>query len=530
MSRPPLNEWLAELVEETISPRDHAELARWLQTDAEARRRYHEYMELHALLRWGHARPAVSAVPSDARTQQEPEVLASVGGIRKRRRVWAAAALLVVAVGLWWARPVFEPAMVLEVATGGVTVERDGRFLSAESGMAIRHNDIVQTTGGATALVRYRGESTTVALQIDTVARFSLTHDAGKRIELLRGDVACDVDRQPAGRPMVLRTRDAEAVVLGTRFVLSAGPVQTRLEVTEGAVRLNGLESRKTVQTRAGWYAVVGPQQPLVQRRIADVILADGPVAYWRLNLPDGATEVQNLVRPGSLTGRVHKVEFNRPGPSPADFPDFEPENTSAEFDGHNDYIVIRDPGDGSVLDFENGNAITLEAWINPRSIRDDKQVYIIGKGRTKNKGFPAENHNWGLRLRGEEDLCKLSFIFRDRDNRPKSSPGYRQDWHRWVSREGFAPNTGWHHVVVTYRFGDPDSLRGYIDGRPVDGFWDYGGKTSQPPVVDNDEVWIGSALGGQGSSTFDGLIDEVAVYRRMLAPEQVKNHYRRSP
>ncbi|MDX1563767.1 MAG: LamG-like jellyroll fold domain-containing protein [Phycisphaeraceae bacterium] len=529
MSRPPLNLWLSKLVEEEIDPEAHVELARLLRDDAEARRRYHEYMELHAMLRWGHARPAVSLTPSTAETR-------SVRSVARCSLHWrwagAAAALLVAALTLWWWAPNASspPMLVLDRATEGVWLEREGERRPAVKGMALRHGDIVQTVDGATARVRYTGEATTVALQVDTAARFWQRPGSGKRIELLRGDVACDVDRQPAGRPMVLRTRDAEAVVLGTRFVLSAGPVRTRLEVTEGAVRLDGLVSQKTVQTQAGWFAVVGPQQPLVKRRIADVILADGPIAYWRLNLPDGATEVVNLVQPGSLTGRVHKVEFNRPGPSPTEFPDFEPENTSADFDGHNDYIVIRDPGDDSVFDFENGDAITLEAWINPRSIRDDTQVYIVGKGRTKNKGFPAENHNWGLRIRGEEDLCKLSFIFRDRDNRPKSSPGYRQDWHRWVSREGFAPNTGWHHVAVTYRFGDPDSLRGYIDGRPVDGFWDYGGKTSQPPVVDNDEVWIGSALGGQGSSTFDGLIDEVAIYRKTLSFEQVRNHYRRSP
>ena len=53
-------------------------------------------------------------------------------------------------------------------------------------------------------------------------------------------------------------------------------------------------------------------------------------------------------------------------------------------------------------------------------------------------------------------------------------------------------------------------------------GKWDYGGATKEPPVVDNDELWIGSSMGGNPSSTFVGQIDEVALYRTALPAERI--------
>lgn len=84
------------------------------------------------------------------------------------------------------------------------------------------------------------------------------------------------------------------------------------------------------------------------------------------------------------------------------------------------------------------------------------------------------------------------------------------------------------HHVAVTYVFGEPDSIRGYIDGKPVKGRWDMAGPTTKRPIVDDDELWIGSAMGG--GSGFSGMIDEVALYRKALTAEQIANHVRINP
>ena len=68
--------------------------------------------------------------------------------------------------------------------------------------------------------------------------------------------------------------------------------------------------------------------------------------------------------------------------------------------------------------------------------------------------------------------------------------------------------------------------IRGVIDGKIVSGFWDIGGATKLPPVVDNDEVWIGSSMGGSSGNTFEGGIDEVAVYRSVVDPKRLQTRY----
>ena len=135
---------------------------------------------------------------------------------------------------------------------------------------------------------------------------------------------------------------------------------------------------------------------------------------------------------------------------------------------------------------------------------------YVIGKGRTGNLGQKADNQNYSLRLAKLGSSAGITFLFRDAENSGDSS------WHRWTSKTGFTLG-GWHHVAISYTFGKPETIRGYIDGEPVQGIWDKGGATDQAPWVDDDELWIGAALGGQIGSTLIGGIDEVALYRHAV-------------
>ena len=176
----------------------------------------------------------------------------------------------------------------------------------------------------------------------------------------------------------------------------------------------------------------------------------------------------------------------------------------------------MTDPGEKSPLDFDKGDAITIEAWVKPDPFGGSRYMYVVGKGRTYEKGFSRENHNYSLRLQGQGPDAVLSFLFRSR--KTENSAG---DWHRWTSKEGFTVDKGWHHVAMTFEFGKADSLVGYVDGRPVPGVWDLGGATDKAPVVDDDQLWIGSSMAMGASSSFDGQLDEVAIYRKALKPER---------
>jgi hypothetical protein len=215
-------------------------------------------------------------------------------------------------------------------------------------------------------------------------------------------------------------------------------------------------------------------------------------------------------------------VVFGEAGPRPPRERGFAVDNHAARFGGGRGFLRVPDPGADSPFDFTNGDSITLEAWVNPFDLQDARQVYIVGKGRTGNPGVAAENQNWSLRLSSAGGLVRPSFHFRNAHNRP----GRSEDAHRWIAAEGFEPCTGWHHVAISYTFGEPDSIRGYVDGQPVGGMWDLGGATTKPPVVDDDEIWIGSAINGNAASTFLGLIDDVAIHRGTVPADEIRSRW----
>ena len=244
---------------------------------------------------------------------------------------------------------------------------------------------------------------------------------------------------------------------------------------------------------------------------IPTVATASDPVVVWEF----GAEEETPLLAHGG----VHR---DVPGPRPPAFPDFDALNTAVKFDGRGAHFSYNDPGPLSPFDFTNGDAITIEAWVNVRGLRNEENVYIIGKGRTGNRDFAPDNQNWALRLRGQKDQACISFLFAT----PRDGGG--SPWHRWTTVNGFTPRTGWHHVAVTYEFGKPESVRGWIDGQVMPGKWDMAGPTTKAPVVDDDSVWIGSALGGSAGNSFRGYLDGIALHRAVLPDETLRKRFRR--
>ncbi|MBL9151132.1 MAG: DUF1553 domain-containing protein [Verrucomicrobiales bacterium] len=220
----------------------------------------------------------------------------------------------------------------------------------------------------------------------------------------------------------------------------------------------------------------------------------------------------------------VGNVVRDQAGPRPPEFPDLEANNTAIQFRGKGSRYEIKDTGPHSPFDFTNGDAITLEAWVRVDEISPGQPVYLIGKGRTNSPHFARHNQNWSLRvIGGGEGLAHLSFLFAS-----APAPGGGNTWHLWNSTASFQIKTGWHHVAVAYEFGRPETMRGWIDGVATDGDWSVDGATTKAPVVDDDDVWIGSSLGGSAGNSLTGLLDGVAIHRRALSDAEIAKHCRR--
>jgi len=239
------------------------------------------------------------------------------------------------------------------------------------------------------------------------------------------------------------------------------------------------------------------------------------PVAKWEFS----QEEQSQLL----AVGGIHR---DVPGPRPPEFPDFDLENTAVKLDGSGARYTFNDSGAASNFDFTNGDAITIEAWVKLDQMREGENQYVIGKGRTGAEGFTRDNQNWALRMRGQKGKVAVSFLFAT----PRAAGADKTDehWHRWTTNDGFEVKSGWHHIAVAYKFGEPGSIRGWIDGKPLPGTWDMGGSTKTAPVMDDDAIWIGSALGGSPSNSFRGYLDSIAVHREILDDATISGRFRR--
>ena len=241
-------------------------------------------------------------------------------------------------------------------------------------------------------------------------------------------------------------------------------------------------------------------------------------------NLNDGALADephQNAVSTWSFDGELEGVVGNvrqTAGPRSPEFPDLAPANRAIKLDGRGSRIVV---AHNESLQFTGGDAITIQAWVSARRAKSGSHRYVIGKGRTNSKGFRRDNQNWAVRLTEKAGDHQLSFLF-------ASDNDGGVNWHRWTSEQTVTAGDGWHHLAVSYRFGDPESIRGWIDGQVVQGKWDMAGATTASPITDKDDVWIGSSMGGSASSSFFGSLDSISVHRRLFDDEEVERLYQR--
>jgi hypothetical protein len=135
-------------------------------------------------------------------------------------------------------------AAVLLVLLGLSFLPRRPWAVIEGTGLALRPGARV----AGTAAIAFPGEAT--RLETGPEAEVVIgERGGGKRIELRRGGFVAHV--APQRIPMEIVTPHALARVLGTTFTLSTGAV-TRLDVTEGRVRLTRLSDGKSVEVAAG--------------------------------------------------------------------------------------------------------------------------------------------------------------------------------------------------------------------------------------------------------------------------------------
>lgn len=257
-----------------------AELQRWLRADRAHLREFLRLTAIHRDLRREFLGAAARSgfADSDSASDQPSARLARPSArrltIRRRRQraswQWlglAAAACLVIGIALSPLGSRAETGERVVVSSGTASVVRGGTTMVVRSGERLRDADVLRAGDASTTVTFPDGTTLTLA------AGGELTCDglggvgSGKKLRLVHGRLHAEVARQPSGHPLVITAPTATATVLGTSFDLTSTPVQTRLDVAHGRVRLAQPTTQASVEVAAGEYAVAAPERVLVVRK-----------------------------------------------------------------------------------------------------------------------------------------------------------------------------------------------------------------------------------------------------------------------
>jgi hypothetical protein len=179
---------------------------------------------------------------------------------RPRARIAAGiAAAWLIAIGVLIT--LHEPRAIQVSAAGpGVRIDRGSESLSAHAGLPLEGGDRMVVPPRSWASLRY-ADGTSVELAPETAIELEggPLHPGTKKILLEKGRLTADVRPQPADRPMVVRSPDAEARVVGTDLAVTVGGGQTRLHVRHGMVSFSRRESAEAIEVLGGQAATVAP-------------------------------------------------------------------------------------------------------------------------------------------------------------------------------------------------------------------------------------------------------------------------------
>jgi hypothetical protein len=313
--------------------------------------------------------------------------------------------------------------------------------------------------------------SATVHVQVDAAQPPSVTRQPASRPVYLGGTARFTVEA--AGTtPLSYQWRKAGVDIAGATsntLVLSnvaaadAASYTVRIANVAGSIVSSG--ATLTLRTPAA-----GTQEAAT--------VAAGPIAYWRFNEAAGATTAFDYAggRDGLI---VNNVALGGAAPTPPEFPGFEAGNTAFEFDGTDADVELSSIG--------LAGPISVCAWVKPNALSGDRAI-------------AGENASWALKLTGSEIRFTTPGILDHQTSGANVQAGL------------------WQHVAATFVPGAAGGARFYLNGKLV------GTATASALTKGNSTFWIGkNQWAGQ---VFDGALDEIAVFDKLLAAETIDAIY----
>ncbi|HYG74439.1 MAG TPA: FecR family protein [Planctomycetota bacterium] len=272
MSRQRFEELLNRYEDSLASAAELEELAALLEENADFRRELVERNRLETGLHELGATLTVANRPS----VRKAAARVSIRRHAKKSHAWNAvgiAAALVLAIGaaLWLGSKSTQPAHVLAQVedAADATTTRTGKVEPLKNGAALHPGDTI-TSGPAGRMTLAYADGTRVFVAHDTQMIVALESGA-KHVRILRGEVSATVAKQRAGQPMIFKTSNAQATVIGTQLKIAAAGESTRLEVISGVVQLRRSNDGQSVEVTAGKFVVAENGKPLVVNTVSAI-------------------------------------------------------------------------------------------------------------------------------------------------------------------------------------------------------------------------------------------------------------------
>lgn len=223
----------------------------------------------------------------------------------------------------------------------------------------------------------------------------------------------------------------------------------------------------------------------------AKVVMADDPVAFWRLDEPEGSSIAVDAAGSfdGEYTPNLGTITYGVASGIPGET---------------NNAVAVTEKSHVKIpwaVELNPHGPFTAELWLKPASLNTTADFRNAASSEGLQQAGP---HGWLLyHMNGGNTLTWVLFS---------------QNWNgAWLGGGGPVEPNKWYHVALTY---DGSVFRAYCNGSLT-------AEQAYDSFQPNMDGWtsLGFRFDGNGLG-FDGAIDDVAFYKKALTADQVQAHY----
>jgi hypothetical protein len=248
------------------------------------------------------------------------------------------------------------------------------------------------------------------------------------------------------------------------------------------------VESNNAIQLEGEWWSIAAFGG---ENRTSRPIVTSGLAGFWKLDETDGATASDSSGNGNH--GIASGTRWQLAGYI----------NGALEFNGTSGSVNA-----GSAASLDDLGPLSVSVWINPRSTGENGNGWIIAKST----GASLPTDGWSLAMTNDVTNALKFGVDHDSSHLEQVS-----------AAEVITYNT-WNHVVVTWDgTTGSGSSRIFVNGVEISYSYTDDGSGSRHSDASN-ELYIGN--NPSQSQAFDGYIDEIRLYGRILSSAEITELY----